>query len=203
MPITFQEVVSAFEALELSVEQSKDYPGIGSLKFDMPSYVDSDGDKEALVVFSISPDGHSVDLAVGECYSLAHCRYKAATFLALLQANAQSQHASFEIDEAAEGVDLVASVTVADGSLHLTQLQAVVIDLLSTLNTFHPVIVHAMEKGEVDLARRWEPAQEEPAERPQFDPALLAEVGKLVEKSGGRDGFEQLVQAFMAEERKS
>lgn len=203
MTVTYQEVVSALKSLELQVSESAEYPGIGSVEFDTLSFVDTDGDRDAIIVFCVSPDGQSIEFVASECYALASCRYKAATFLALLQANAEARHASFEVDAEAGEVAITSSIVVAEGALHPSQLQVALVDMLQTLDRFHPVIVHAMEAGVVDMSRCWQPPESKPAAAPKVDPALLAELGSLIEKSGGRDGFDRLIEAYLAAGRAS
>ena len=71
MPVTYQEVVSALKSLELQVSESAEYPGIGSVEFDTLSFVDTDGDRDAIIVFCVSPDGQSIEFVASECYALA------------------------------------------------------------------------------------------------------------------------------------
>ncbi len=203
MPVTYQEVVSALKSLEFHVSESDENPGIGSVGFDTLSFVDTDGDRDAVIVFCVNPDGQSIDFVAFECYALASCRYKAATFLAFLQANAEASHAGFEVDVEAGEVAIASSIVVAEGTLHPSQLQVALIDMLWTLDRFHPVIVHAMETGVVDMSRCWQPPESKPAAVPKADPALLAELGSLIEKSGGSDGFDRLLEAYLAAGRAS
>ena len=53
----------------------------------------------------------------------------------------------------------------------------------------------------MDLARRWTPPEDAATEGPSIDAQLLAELDGLVKKSGGREGFERLVQAYLAAEQ--
>lgn len=203
MPVTFQDVVAALKALKLEVAESTEYPGIGSVEFDTLSFVDTEGNRDAIILFCVNPDGQSIEFVASECYALASCRYKAATFLALLQANAEAHHASFEVDAEAGEVALRSSVVVGEGLLHPSQLQVALADMLRTLDRFHPVIVHAMQAGVVDVSRCWQPPASKPVEGSNVDPALLAELGTLIDRSGGREGFDRLVEAYVAAGRSS
>lgn len=203
MPVTFPELVAALKELETEVTVSEELPDVGVFALSTASFLDPDREPSIGLMAFVAADGLGVVVAAPACYALSHCKYKAATFLALLQASASAHFARFVVDEARDAVELRSSIAVGDGSLHPSQLHAVLTDLLFTVDSFHPVIVRAMETGEVDLTRRWMPSGASEAEELSIDASLLSELDGLVKKSGGREGFERLVQAYLAAERQT
>lgn len=201
MPVTFPEVVAALRALQLEVSVSDELPDVGAMALSTLSFADPDGQPSLGIMVFVEAEGRCVVLAAPSCYSLEGCKYKAATFLALLQASSSTHFSRFVVDVEREAVEVRTSIAVGESGLHPSQLQAVLGDLMLAVESFHPVIAHAMQAGEVDLARRWTPPEDAATEGPSIDAQLLSELDGLVKKSGGREGFERLVQAYLAAEQ--
>lgn len=203
MPVTFLEVVAALKVLQLEVSVSDELPDVGVMALSTLSFTDPDGQPSLGIMVFVEAEGRCVMLAAPSCYSLAGCKYKAATFLALLQASSSTHFARFVVDVEREAVEVRTSIAVGESGLQASQLQAVLGDLALAVDSFHPVIVHAMETGQVDLARRWTPPEVTEREESSVDAKLLSELDGLVKKAGGREGFERLVQAYLAAEQES
>ena len=87
---------------------------------------------------------------------------------------------------AASGQTVTVDYATSDGTATGAQMRALLVAIVNGLESFHPVIVHAMETGRIDKSL---------IERKEGAGAIPDEVAGLIEQLGGIDELRRLAEA--------
>jgi hypothetical protein len=192
MAITLPEVVSHIEKIGYQVMVPPNQDTECGIRFRTDSYVDVHGQKSLLIVCRLADEGTYLEVGCPNAYSSAQCRFKAALYSAMLHIAFQTKFLQLEHDPADGEIRFAVDIPVCDGTVTMEQLHTMILCLVQTLEEFHPVLVHAMQHGKVDMGLVWKPAASEQAATPQKSP-IPAELAELLAKAGGIEGVESLL----------
>ncbi len=191
MPITLSEIQSHCEALGYKAMVPPDQDVELGLRFATRSYVNGDGDHSLLIVCRLDDDGSYLEVYAPNALNTSNCKYKAASFACMLQLTFLTRHLQLEHDPEDGEVRFAIDFPVADGSVTQSQFEMMLRCIIICLEEYYPVFKHAMETGKVDHSLRWQPPSSEPAPSPALPPELQA----LLDKVGGLDKLEALVES--------
>ena len=191
MPITLSEIRSHCEQLGFKVTVPPGQSVELGIRFSTHSYIDADGDHSLLLICKLADDGTYLEVFAPNALNSSKCKYKAALFSAMLYVNFMTRYLQLEHD--VEDGEIRASVDfpVADGTVTKEQLEIMIRVIALCLEEYYPVLKHAMETGKIDFSLSWQPPSSTPAPPPSVPPELQA----LLDKVGGLDKLEALVES--------
>jgi len=187
MPISIEELKVHLRALGHEPIERPDAPQSVVLGFNSSVYRDAEGDSRVFLVCSVSEEGDYLEISAPRAYSAQGCKFKGALFAAMLEMSFRTQFLQFEYDSADGEVRLSADLPVEDGTVTPKQIDRMIGALAFGLETFDPVIRHAMATGRVDFSLASGTTPDEP-------PRLPAEIQELLTRAGGLENLRRLVE---------
>jgi hypothetical protein len=193
MPITLKEVLCHLEEIGYKVMVPEDQDSECGLRFATQSYTDPSGDRSLLIICKLSERGEYFEVFAPAAYSTQDCKFKTALFAAMLQVAYMTKHLQLEHDSTDGEVRFAIDFPVCDGTVTTRQLYAMVRCITQALEEYHPVFVHAMQTGKVDMDLAWRPEEPKQEAPQQAKPPIPPELAALLEKCGGVEGVERLL----------
>lgn len=194
MAITIEQVHTHLESLGKKVNIPED-PARAKfdriLTFATDHYRDTDGDPRIFIVVSVRDEGRYLEIYAPRAYNVRECKYKGALFAAVLQIMYRTKHAQIEYDPSDGEIRFAADMPIMDGTVTAVQIDALMGVMISIADTFHPVLMHVIETGRVDMELA---ANGEGAPTP---PPIPSELAALLEQLGGVEELRKI-----AEERR-
>lgn len=164
MPVTIQTIKEHLATLNLTFEEDAESPDEVLIFFETNNYTNAyDGEKRAAIVCQVAEEGQYLAVFVPLAESLKDCRYKGAALAAMGEIAYRTRHAQLEYDPTDQEVRVSVDIPVMDNTVTALQLHQMLSNVLFVLNTFQPVLHHAMETGKVDMSLIWEPKEESPS----------------------------------------
>lgn len=111
-----------------------------------------DGGKHVRIAFVVNPKATMLKVAIFRAYVITNARNRARAFMAALGVCARTFLVQAEWSAESESLGFAIEMPVMDGTLTTDQIGRMVGGLLTTLDTYDPVMRHAMEDGVVDFS---------------------------------------------------
>jgi len=159
MPITRSELVSLCKSLGLNPSVPEGDDSELGLFFETQSFVNREGENAALIICRTLYNGEYVAAVAPDALNTTECKYKGALFAAMAEIGLRTKYVQLVHDPSDGEIRLEVEVPVVDGTLTANQLEVMIYSVLGNLETFYPVLKHAMETGKIDFSRSWNPPE--------------------------------------------
>lgn len=189
MAMTVMEVQSRLESLGVKVMVPPDENVAAherGIRYATSRYVNSEGEHAVLIIAKLNEAGEYLEFLAPAVYNVRECKFKGAVFAAMMELTYVSNHLQFEYDPSDGEIRVSVDMPICDGTATGAQMLSLLGAIVNGLESFHPVIVHAMETGRIDKSL---------IERKEGAGAIPDEVAGLIEQLGGIDELRRLAEA--------
>jgi hypothetical protein len=161
MPVTIDIIKQHLKTLEIGFGVSDEDPNSVGFGINTKNFVNSQGEKSILVCCDVNNEGNYLEVYCPMVEDLSKCRYKGATLAAMAEICFRTKHAQLEYDPRDGEVRIAADMPVYDSVVTAEQLLALARNVVMVMETYQPVIRHAMETGQVDMTKVWQPSEQQ------------------------------------------
>ena len=150
MAVTLDDVAQLLD--EQGLRYSRDeHSGVLRAGFETEAYRNKDGDAAAQLVLEVDESGEWLRIFSPAAYDLAGCRNLAAVLEVFAGIQWRTKLVCFEYDSGDGEIRPAITHVVEDKSLSGAQLSTLIQAIPLTLDSYHPVVVRAIETGVVDF----------------------------------------------------
>ncbi|NBO95479.1 MAG: hypothetical protein EBU79_06360 [Betaproteobacteria bacterium] len=137
------------------------------------------------MAIDIHEDGDFLQFVCPRLYNLRECPHKAAAFEAALVMAWRTKSVGYEYHPESGELRAVFELPLEDSMLTERQMARIVKTVYDLIETYDPVIRHAMKTGKVDMERTKHAEPDEEAVKNQ-------EVSELIRQLGGLDKLREM-----------
>ena len=159
MPVTVDIIKQHLNTLEIGFGVDDKDPNSVGFGINTKNYVNGEGQKSIIVCCDVREDGNYLEVYCPMVEDLSKCRFKGAALAAMAEICYRTKHAQLEYDPRDGEVRIAADMPVCDSVVTAEQLLALARNVVMVMDAYQPVIRHAMETGQVDMNKMWQPPE--------------------------------------------
>ena len=161
MPVTIETVKQHLTSFEIEFDVDPETPDEIGVFMITDNYRNiANGEKTAVIMVSVAAEGQILQVYAPMVERLTDCRFKGATLAAMAEIAFRTRHAQMEYDPTDHEVRVTTDIPVMDGTVTARQVVRLISNVVFVLDTFQPVLRHAMETGKVDMSLAWKEKKE-------------------------------------------
>lgn len=153
MSTTLKQITDFLDNAQLDYQLANDDSTI-VLQFQpndcVTSYRDSDGDPHIMLVIEVHEDGDLLTVVAPQAWVITDTSTKNAVFEAMLLCQSRFTMVRFDFDPRDGEIRLNIGLPLEDATLSEKQFHRVVAAILAAMESFHPILSHALSTGTVD-----------------------------------------------------
>ncbi len=161
MPVTIETIKEHAATLEWKFDTSAKFPNEIRLIFSTDNYKNQQGEMSIILYANVSENSDYLEVYAEMVENISTCRFKGAVLAAAGEVMLQTRHTQIEYNPKDGDIRVAVDIPVFDSVITAKQFSIMVNNILFVMDTFQPVMKHAMETGQVDMSKKWSLPEEE------------------------------------------